>query len=71
MVNEIQEELQEHKEKDFGYNWVNSSRFLFYVQLFCVMAFLFGGCFMLYKKSYQGKPDVEVPDNTLYTPKYK
>jgi flagellar biogenesis protein FliO len=71
MSNEIQEQIQEHKEKDFGYNWVNSSRFLFYVQLFCILAFILGGCYTLYEKSYSGKPDVEVPDNTLYTPKYK
>ena len=71
MSDEIIEEIQEHKEKDFGYNWVNSSRFLFYVQLFCVLAFVFAGCYKLYNMHYQGKPDVEVPDNTLYTPKYK
>jgi hypothetical protein len=71
MADEIQDEIQEHKEKDFGYNWVNSSRFLFYVQLFCLLAFILGGCYKLYTKHYAGKPDVEVPDNTLYTPKYK
>ncbi len=71
MSNEIQDEIQEHKEKDLGYNWVRSSRFLFYVQIFCLVAFILGGCYKLYKKSYAGKPDVEVPDNTLYTPKYK
>ena len=71
MENEYQEEIQEEKEKDFGYNWVNSSRFLFYVQLFCFLAFILGGCYKLYTKEYKGKPDVEVPDNTLYTPKYK
>ncbi len=71
MADEIQEEIQEHKEKDFGYNWVNSSKFLFYVQLFCILAFILGGCYKLYNKRYAGKPDVEIPDNTLYTPKYK
>lgn len=71
MTEETQDEIQEHKEKDFGYNWVNSSRFLFYVQLFCVLAFILGGCYKLYNSQYDGKPDVEVPDNTLYTPKYK
>lgn len=71
MTDEIQEEIQEHKEKDLGYDWVKSSKFLFYVQLFCVLAFLLGACYKLYDKRYQGKPDVEVPDNTLYTPKYK
>jgi hypothetical protein len=71
MVNDIQEEIQEHKEKDLGFNWVLSSRFLFYVTLFCLTAFFLGACLKLYNKSYSGKPDVEVPDNTLYTPKYK
>lgn len=71
MVNDYQEEIQEQKEKDLAFNWVTSSRFLFYVQLFCLAAFLAGACYMLYSKRYQGKPDVEVPDNTLYTPKYK
>ncbi|MCW3115002.1 MAG: hypothetical protein JWR18_3398 [Segetibacter sp.] len=71
MVNDINEEIQEHKEKDLGFNWVLSSRFLFYVTLFCIIAFFFGTCLKLYDKSYSGQPDVEVPDNTLYTPKYK
>lgn len=71
MVNDVNEEIREHKEKDLGFNWVMSSRFLFYVQVFCIIAFLLGTCYMLYTKSYDGKPDVEVPDNTLYTPKYK
>ena len=64
-------ELHEHKQKDFNYNWVNSSRFLFYVQLFCILALILGGCYKFYDHRYKGKPDVEVPDNTLYTPKYK
>ncbi|MGI8636295.1 MAG: hypothetical protein ACR2KZ_12930 [Segetibacter sp.] len=71
MVNDINEEIQEHKEKDLGFNWVLSSRFLFYVTIFCIVAFAFGVCLKLYDMSYSGKPDVEVPDNTLYTPKYK
>ncbi|HEX8462729.1 MAG TPA: hypothetical protein VF623_14930 [Segetibacter sp.] len=71
MINDRQEEIQEHKEKDFSFNWVKSSRFLFYTNLFCILALILGGCYKLYNKSYQGKPDVVVPDNTLYTPKYK
>ena len=58
-------------EKDFTKNWVNSSRFLFYLQVFVVIAFIFGGCYNHYEHRYTGKPDVKVPDNTLYTPKYK
>ncbi len=59
------------KEKDLTYNWVNSSVFLFYLQVFCFVSFTLGGCYSLYEHRYKGKPDVVVPDNTLYTPKYK
>ncbi len=61
----------EHKEKEFGYNWVNSSRFLFYLQVLVFVAFVVGGCYNLYEHRYKGKPDVEVPGNAEYTPKYK
>lgn len=71
MSNDRQSEIQEHKEKDLSHNWVNSSRFLFYVHIFCILAFILGGCYKMYTKRYKGKPDVEVLDNTLYTPKYK
>ncbi|MBV8252764.1 MAG: hypothetical protein JO154_09170 [Chitinophaga sp.] len=50
---------------------VSTSRFIFYVQLFCLLAFMLGGCYQLYKHSYAGKPDVAVPESTLYNPKYK
>jgi hypothetical protein len=64
-------EYKDPREKDFSYSWVNSSAFLFYLQVFCIVAFILGGCFSLYRHSYKGKPNVAVPDNTLYTPKYK
>ncbi len=67
----MEHEVESTKEKDFRYNWVSSSRFLFYVQVFCIVAFLVGGCFELYQHRYKGHPDVEVPGNTEYTPKYK
>jgi hypothetical protein len=59
------------QEKDFKHNWVNSSVFLFYLQVFCIVAFILGGCYGLYTHRYKGKPEVAVPENTLYTPKYK
>jgi hypothetical protein len=65
------QEVQQNKEKDFRYNWVSSSRFLFYMQVFCIVAFLLGGCYQLYKYRYRGQPDVEVPESTQYSPKYK
>jgi hypothetical protein len=61
----------DYREKKFGYNWVSSSRFLFYVQVLCILALVLGMCYNLYTNRYKGKPDVEVPTNTLYTPQYK
>lgn len=65
------EELKKNQERDFTRNWVNSSVFLFYLQVFCVVAFLLGGCYGLYQHRYRGKPEVQVPGNTQYTPQYK
>ena len=66
-----QSQVKDYREKDFTHNWVNSSVFLFYLQVFCMVAFLLGACYSLYSHRYKGKPKVEVPENTLYTPKYK
>ena len=68
-MDQIQE--KDYREKDFAHNWVHSSVFLFYLQVFCIIAFVVGGCYSLYNHRYEGKPKVEVPDNTLYNPKYK
>jgi hypothetical protein len=68
----MSQEIKEKPEKkDFTRNWVSSSRFLFHVQVFTFTAFLLGGCYGLYSMRYKGKPKVEVPENTKYTPKYK
>ena len=64
-------EVEQQKEKDIRYNWVSSSRFLFYMQVFVMVAFLLGACYQLYQHRYKGHPDVEVPDNTKYVPQYK
>jgi len=64
----------EHKDaklKDITYSWVDSSVFLFYLEVFCIVAFLVGASYGLYAHRYKGKPEVEVPGNTLYTPEYK
>jgi hypothetical protein len=65
------QEIIDEKQKDITGNWVTSSRFLFYVQVFCIAAFLLGGCYKLYSYRYKGKPQVEIPESTLYNPKYK
>jgi len=67
---EYNKELQKIQDKDFTHNWVSSSAFLFYLQVACIVAFVLGGCYMLYTKRYE-KLDPPVPENTLYTPKYK
>lgn len=65
------QEIIDEKQKDITGNWVTSSRFLFYVQVFCIAAFLLGGCYKLYSYRYKGKPEVQIPESTLYNPKYK
>lgn len=67
---EYQEELKKIQDSDFTHNWVSSSGFLFYLQVACFVAFIFGGCYMLYTKRYE-KIDVPVQESSLYTPKYK
>lgn len=57
--------------RDFSRDWVSSSRFLYYVTITCLLAFVLGGCYNLYKHRYQGKPEVVVPESTLSNPKYK
>lgn len=56
---------------DFTRDWVSSSRFLFYLKLTCILAFVLGGCYKLYEHRYKGKPKVNVPESSLYEPKYK
>ena len=67
---EYQEELKKVQDRDFAHNWVSSSAFLFYLQVFCVVALVLGGCYALYTKRFD-KPEVTVQESTLYTPKYK
>ncbi|HEV3326877.1 MAG TPA: hypothetical protein VG052_14775 [Puia sp.] len=64
-------ELKDPKLKDFASNWVDSSVFLFYLEVFCIIAMVVGMSYGLYTHRYKGKPTVEVPGNTLYTPQYK
>jgi hypothetical protein len=70
----MHEEVEEHKDpmlKDIKYNWVDSSVFLFYLEVFCIIALLLGGSYGLYTHRYKGKPEVVIPANTQYTPEYK
>ena len=67
---EYHEELQKIQDKDFAHNWVSSSAFLFYLQVFCIVAFVLGGCYMLYIKRFE-KQNAPVQESSQYTPKYK
>ncbi len=69
-THEYHEELKKVQDKDFAHNWVSSSAFLFYLQVACIVAFVLGGCYMLYTKSYD-KIDAPVQESSQYTPKYK
>ena len=68
---EYQQELEKVQDKDFTHNWVSSSAFIFYLSVFCLVAFSFGSCYQLYTQRYKGKPEVAVPESTQYTPVYK
>ena len=67
---EYHEELQKVQDRDFTHSWVSSSAFIFYLSVFCLLAFLFGSCFRLYQDGYK-RLDVNIQESTQYTPKYK
>ncbi len=67
---EYHEELQKVQDKDFAHSWVSSSGFLFYLQVACIVAFVFGSCYMLSTKRFS-KTEVPVQESSQYTPKYK
>ena len=69
---EYHEELQKVQDRDFAYDWVSSSGFIFYLSVFCFVAFAFGSCFKLYNKRFENSApqNVVVQESTLYTPKY-
>lgn len=67
---EYQQELQKVQDSDFTHSWVSSSAYLFYLQVACFVALVLGGCYMLATKRFD-KPEVQVQNSTLYTPKYE
>jgi hypothetical protein len=72
LQHEYQQELEKVQDRDFTHNWVSSSALIFYLSVFCLVAFLFGTCSRLYAERYErNKFEVTVQESTLYTPKYK
>ncbi len=67
---EYHEELQKVQDRDFTHNWVSSSAFVFYLSVFCFLAFAFGACSKLFNERYE-RLDTNVPESTQFTPKYK
>lgn len=67
---EYQEELEKVQDRDFTHNWVSSSAFLFYLSVFCLLAFMFGSCGRLFNQRYDALK-VDIPESTQYVPKYK
>ena len=69
---EYHEELQKVQDRDFTHDWVSSSAFIFYLSVFCLLAFAFGSCYKLYNERFENsRPEnVTVQESSLYTPKY-
>ena len=67
----MSQEVIDNTHKDFSHNWVSTSRFIWFCQVFLVVAFILGTCMGMYAHRYKGKPEVNVPENTLYNPQYK
>lgn len=67
----MQQEIIEDKDKDFAHNWVSSSRFIWYCQVFLILVVVLSACVALYTHRYKGQPKVNVPESTQYNPKYK
>ncbi len=64
-------EIIDDSHKDISRNWVSTSRFIWLCQVFLFIALVAGCSFGLYSHRYKGKPEVKVPENTLYNPTYK
>ena len=67
----MSEDLQQiEAEKDIATNWVTSSRFLFYVTIFSLLALVVGNCSKVFSSGFK-KPTVEVNTSSQYKPEYK
>ncbi|MDI9357651.1 MAG: hypothetical protein QM528_01745 [Phycisphaerales bacterium] len=66
-----EKEVTGEQQYDFTYSWVKTSRFIYYLSVALLVAFIFGNCFRLYRQRYKGKPDIEIQGSTKYVPEYK
>ncbi len=56
---------------DIELNKPSKSRFLFLLGFFGFFIFAWAGCYNLHEHGYKKSDNVNIPDNTLYEPKYK
>jgi len=56
---------------DIELNKPSKSRFLFLLFFFGFFIFSWAGCYNLWTHKHNQNPNVEIPENTLYEPKYK
>ncbi len=66
----MSENIRPIDDKDLAKSWVISSRFIFYVSVFCLLAFVASCSFRLWQQRWTGKPKVNVPESTTYNPSY-
>jgi hypothetical protein len=67
----MSQDLQETAaEKDIASNWVTSSRFIFYVSVFALLALVLGNCTKLFTSGFK-KTTLEVNTSSQYKPEYK
>jgi len=56
---------------DINHDKPSKSRLMFLLGFFGFFIFAWSGCYNLYEHKYPKNENVNVPDNTLYEPKYK
>ena len=60
----------EEAQKDIATNWVSSSRFIFYVSVFALLALVVGNCSKVFSSGFK-KTNPEVNTSSQYKPEYK
>lgn len=71
---DMQHNNQEHlidNQADIELSKPSKSRFLFLLFFFSLFIFSWAGCYNLWEHKFVPNADTQVPDNTLYNPKYK
>lgn len=56
---------------DIEYSKPSKSRFLFLLFFFSIFIFSWAGCYQLHQHKFKNTEGIEVPESTMYEPKYK